>query len=51
MPHGRTPCIIGGQAMKVSAPSIWRPADAEGKPRCRLPAENGKFPDTKHTTM
>ena len=51
MPSGRSPYIAGGEVRAPPAPSIWRPADAQGKPRVNLPTENGKFPETKHTMM
>ena len=37
------------QIVVQTRPSIWRPADAEGVPKVNLPAENPKYPETKHT--
>ena len=53
-----TPMIAGGAVTKTGssmsvfgAPSIFRPAGHEGKPRVMssLPAENPTYPETKHT--
>ena len=53
-----TPMIAGGSVTKTGssmsvfgAPSIFRPAGHEGKPRVMssLPAENPTYPETKHT--
>ena len=48
-----TPMYFGGQSVpqlvSQRSVSIFRPPDAEGVPRVHLPAENPKYPETKHT--
>ena len=49
----RTPMRFGGTSVPEMVvdkhTSIFRPADMDGTPRVNLPAENPKYPETKHT--
>ena len=49
----RTPMKFGGttvpQMGQQQQVSIFRPMSHEGVPRVNLPAENPKYPETKHT--
>jgi hypothetical protein len=49
----RTPMRFGGTDVPTIVNdrqvSIFRPADSVGVPRVNLPAENPKYPETKHT--
>jgi len=49
----RTPMMFGGTDVPTRVtemkPSIFRPKDAQGKPRVKMPTENPSYPDTKHT--
>ena len=49
----RTPMRFGGTSVPEMVvekqASIFRPVDMDGTPRVNLPAENPKYPETKHT--
>ena len=49
----RTPMRFGGtnvpEMVRENNVSIFRPTGLDGVPRVNLPAENPKYPETKHT--